>query len=188
MRNEWIYQFRESWRVCESPSQKICLCPLVPNILDLRPSIGNQETLFHPWNGQGWSVMGRGFLTPCQDPHQADLFHILCFFSWWSGTYRRCLDYLLLRVHVSFSGGHMTESTRPAKSALVLSGWQVPRASGLVTPVSLFPTPAGASDFSLQTPKTFQLPAVFFPNLKNLNIFFKNIVDNIVIVSYGDRW
>lgn len=48
MRNEWIYQFRGSWSVCESSPQKICLSPMVPSILDPRPSIGNQGTFVSP--------------------------------------------------------------------------------------------------------------------------------------------
>lgn len=36
---------------------------MAPNILDLHPSIGNQETCVTPWNGRGWSVVGGGFLT-----------------------------------------------------------------------------------------------------------------------------
>ena len=108
----------------ESSSQKICLNPMGPNILTLWPSIRNQEMFVSPpWNGHGWSVMGRG-VPHTQDPHQVYLFHIiLCFFSCCGslGPIRGVWTIFFGRSHMTQSH-EFPEATRQAKSILEFSG------------------------------------------------------------------
>lgn len=166
MRNEWIYQFRRSQSVHESSSQKIWLYPVVPSVLDLRPSIGNQETLFHPVEWPRRECHGERLPHPHQDAHQVDLFHILCFFSCHGGQGpSRGAWTIFLRVHISFGRGYITQSHEfPGSARLAGTTSQWPYDLGKF----ILPTPNRCCRLLMADPKTFQPPAVFFPQLKIL--------------------